>query len=681
MKNYLSLLLLAGWALVGFAGEVCVHVQWIPHRAFNSVAPGNIGTPESSSFCELNGVHPTRYSPLPSERFRNWMSMNGAMECFPQSAIKLNNNFLYCGYWINVKAPSEAIDGDFYLSQGSLACRAEFSQYSHRPGSVTAFAGGACTIYLPFSRLQPDDYSFWTSLLDEGEQLDKELEALRQETPKAEALRRQLEQILTQDFDSLTPETLAALGGQFTELAQNVRALKTDIETLRQQLRTEIDRTAHRIGELHDAVTAGLDEAPAVSTVPNGVLPAIPVLPSIALPQIPAVGSAGAFDPDHNAYTALAESTLEQLRAALAAQDHSKFNAILEAWTTNTAFVAAGLDGRAGSTLTAELRAFNQSCKIVLAFADKYIDTYGFFKDVGLPDDVRKAIAVDLHALSPAKARRLRDALNNWPPLAQQKPEHKLVLQTILGLSHGVKANRQTGNFVEVVQQLLHLLDEVTDAALSVSRFAVSFTPLAGFVDFCELVTGHQFCVPSGRTLSATERALSGVGALWASGRLWHALGEQSSESVVKQATRRAERIAEAAAEVHPKLGNKWVIDLPDLKTYNPGYFSEFEGHIHDRWTLEPGEIYFQAQRTGQKTPGRWFTPIRPKNPQHAEEMLNIAKYGNDAGQLAVFRVTERVNVYFGKVRDHNGLQIYLLHEIPLNEVMEQIPLDQIPLE
>lgn len=131
----------------------------------------------------------------------------------------------------------------------------------------------------------------------------------------------------------------------------------------------------------------------------------------------------------------------------------------------------------------------------------------------------------------------------------------------------------------------------------------------------------------------------------------------------------RVERIIESARNVNPTLGNKHVRELPDLT----GTFKEaFEGHIF-KGSYEPGEIVFQAQRTGQVRPGNWFAPVKPINAQHADELLNIRVWGNDASQIKVFKINERVSGYAGKVAGGEGHQFFIPRDVPLEEVIEEI--------
>ncbi len=130
-------------------------------------------------------------------------------------------------------------------------------------------------------------------------------------------------------------------------------------------------------------------------------------------------------------------------------------------------------------------------------------------------------------------------------------------------------------------------------------------------------------------------------------------------------------KIAVSAKNISPKLGDKYVRNIPDLAGSRA---DEFLGAIH-KGEYKPGEVLFQALRTGQTKPGRWFTPIKPINAAHAEELLNIAKYGNDAGQLKVYKVTERVSGYAGKVAGGTGSghQFYIPKDVPLIDVIEEI--------
>ncbi|WP_372655948.1 pre-toxin TG domain-containing protein [Halobacteriovorax sp.] len=120
---------------------------------------------------------------------------------------------------------------------------------------------------------------------------------------------------------------------------------------------------------------------------------------------------------------------------------------------------------------------------------------------------------------------------------------------------------------------------------------------------------------------------------------------------------------------VSPKFGNKYVKELPDLK----GSIKEaFDGHVF-KGSYKPGEVFFQAQRKGQTKPGRWFAPVKPINSEHAEAMLNIKKWGNNADKIKVYKVKESVSGYAGKVACGEGHQFLIPNDVPLEDVLEEI--------
>lgn len=132
------------------------------------------------------------------------------------------------------------------------------------------------------------------------------------------------------------------------------------------------------------------------------------------------------------------------------------------------------------------------------------------------------------------------------------------------------------------------------------------------------------------------------------------------------------DQIADSANNVSPTLGNKYVKELPNL---DGTFKAAFDGTVH-KGAYKPGEVFFQALRTGQDKPGRWFTPVKPIDADHAEELLNINKWGNDAGQLKVFKVKESVSGYAGKVKGGSGHQFFIPNDVPLEDVIEEIILE-----
>jgi hypothetical protein len=222
--------------------------------------------------------------------------------------------------------------------------------------------------------------------------------------------------------------------------------------------------------------------------------------------------------------------------------------------------------------------------------------------------------------------------------------------------------NRYGNYHDQVVSQVFGILE-------GISRIALGFTPLGAVIDFHDVVTGTDFF--TGEQLSQTQRVISAIGLVVGQG---HNLRELEgvvigASAEVKALLRSSEQIV--SSEVTPVLGNRYVRSLPHLTGTE---LEATEGHIF-QGSMQPGEIVYQAQRTGQTGPGRWFTPVKPLDAEHAEEMLNINKWTNDGGQIKAYRFKETVSGYASKVEGGSGHQFKIPKDVPITEVLEEIPL------
>ncbi len=231
--------------------------------------------------------------------------------------------------------------------------------------------------------------------------------------------------------------------------------------------------------------------------------------------------------------------------------------------------------------------------------------------------------------------------------------------------------------------------DSAIAVALAAVDLALDFTPGVGLAkDIVSLVTGVN--PVTGHRLSSSEKAITTA-----------SLFIPSAFSGIRKVIQRADELAKRAVNIiskrsgtvskhqetltssfqglskilsgpktiRPTLGNKYVRDLPDL---SKSYKDAFEGPIL-KGVYEPGEILFQVQRRGQKAPGHWFGPIKPLDPDHADELFNIRKWGNDASITKTFVVKERVSGYAGKVAGGEGHQFFIPTEFDLREIVEEI--------
>lgn len=272
-----------------------------------------------------------------------------------------------------------------------------------------------------------------------------------------------------------------------------------------------------------------------------------------------------------------------------------------------------------------------------------------------------------------AEFYREHEAVGNGIARAQQLASvqsssgKKAVLREVVSLhsearGYFINGKREQASYLlNASLQLLQLFVDV----------GITFTPMAWARDMYEFISGEALV--GNRVLSEDERLLSGLSCLVpavgplifgtikivGAGQRFGRLGER-----LQVAVRKSLGLASSGGS-----GKYAAKTLPPLV----GSLREaFDGAIQLK-TYRKGEILFQAQRTGAKTPGRWFTPIRPIDSRHAEELLNLNKWGNDAGQIKAFIFKKDVTGYSGKVAGGRGSQFFVPEEVPLSEIVEEI--------
>lgn len=127
---------------------------------------------------------------------------------------------------------------------------------------------------------------------------------------------------------------------------------------------------------------------------------------------------------------------------------------------------------------------------------------------------------------------------------------------------------------------------------------------------------------------------------------------------------------SQCSAPIQPQLGNKYVRKIPDLA----GTLKEaFTDGNYQKITYKLGAIVFQVQRSQATQAGNWFTSVKPDDAQQAESLLNIFKWGNDAGQIKAYRIIEHVTGYAGQVAGGDGVQFYIPKDVPLDQVLQEL--------
>jgi hypothetical protein len=141
-------------------------------------------------------------------------------------------------------------------------------------------------------------------------------------------------------------------------------------------------------------------------------------------------------------------------------------------------------------------------------------------------------------------------------------------------------------------------------------------------LDFCELVTGTEFCMPGGRELSTFERSMAGVGLLAGNGALWRTLGTVG-KTTVKVAAAEAKITVTAflaSGRSLPLLRHQYVMAVYNIK--------------NEVWAMRlAGNTPEQIARMASARRREISTMIKSMTPPPVLESIfarNIAAYGGD---------------------------------------------------
>jgi hypothetical protein len=335
--------------------------------------------------------------------------------------------------------------------------------------------------------------------------LDQRMDALQQlETELGDLLKRPLDEITAEDLDEMLERYWYLLGDSTREALQQVLA---DLQQSIDDLQTELASLMANFGDQADAVSDFLtgdarqdgfspDDPSNYGLGPNDV-------PWVDVPDISNVP--GAFDAGNDPYAAYADGVIASLEENVSGNQvvgRANFVAQVRAWRSNQKALEAAILARM-SVSQAETSAFLNAQNKVTGYLQKFMDASGWFFDAPVPEDVRADINGPLKHLYGALAEELQDRLNVWE-LTHLPQEPNLFFDTLRAFSAGMQAGD------ELVEQYRDTMKSIVHGA---SRIGLGFVPFVGqALDLCEAVTGKEFCLPSGKTLTTGERIFSGIG-------------------------------------------------------------------------------------------------------------------------------------------------------------------------
>lgn len=327
------------------------------------------------------------------------------------------------------------------------------------------------------------------------QKLDTELHDLVNR-PLDEITKTDLDAILDRYADVIDPATKAALEQLLADLAQS----ETDLQA---QLASLIDTFGAQSDAVVDLVTQNAKAAGFSPDDPSSYALGAAELPWVDVPDIS--GVAGAFSPGNDPYAAYAKTVLQALMASVdngQIAERADFVATVRAWQANDKALGSAVKARA-MVSQAETNAFTNAHNSVVGYVQVYMDASGWFKDSNTPPALRAYVDGVLKDGFDNLSDEMKDNLNALGQ-ATIDPSHDPLYETIIAFGAvGSALDTVFGPYVELMQTLV----------TATERIGIGFVPFVGpALDLCECITGKQWCLPSGKELSTTERVFSGAG-------------------------------------------------------------------------------------------------------------------------------------------------------------------------
>ncbi|MDB4968926.1 MAG: hypothetical protein JWN44_4615 [Myxococcales bacterium] len=328
-----------------------------------------------------------------------------------------------------------------------------------------------------------------------------------------------LDALLDKPFDEITVAEVDALLDPLYQVGASIKdALDTLIGDFKKDIagyRDEVNRIISDFQAVANGITDGVVTGPARG---GGFDPGNPgnYTPQTDPTQIPPVGvpALDVCDFPHDPYGPNADVVIAKLNATItngALNDRAAFQQTVASWRDNQNALAEMLKRRAACTK--EVGAFLDAQSRVLSVVRKYMDANDWFKDAPIPEQLKQLVdGLKIFHLA-WQQHELKGNLNLWVG-PQPTPEQQMVIDALNALLDGaLRADYEDDPAEDPDYHLAvrQMLDGAVVVVKEVAKFGLYLTPVGPFISLCEVISGHEMCLPSGRQLSTGERVFSAV--------------------------------------------------------------------------------------------------------------------------------------------------------------------------
>lgn len=354
-----------------------------------------------------------------------------------------------------------------------------------------------------------------------------------------------LNKILNQPLGQINPEEVKALGEDFEPIADLLAEKNKDAKTVTENNKRLKDRVKEKL--------LNYNSASAIELAREGIDPNDKSLyDSFQIDDDWELDVASELedgneikDVSDNSYMITANEFIDRFNAlkkegksGIPVENRLEFLALKKRWTEVFLFLGQSFKNGKGTLL--ENQSYRQAVGKVDRFLTQYVDENGYFrssifyKDIVLRENLGLIVKFE-----PKKGEELKKVLHTWDE-THLTPEQKLVLQTVKAL--GIAFKVASDDFSNSSQKIKIKLSILTDQSIKIAKMTVPAfdvgTSLAPGIndirDYCEAMTGKEFCLPAGRDLSSFERLLSGAGLFAGSGAFFRTLLSALSTSIGK---------------------------------------------------------------------------------------------------------------------------------------------------
>ncbi|WP_342377049.1 hypothetical protein NVS55_37375 [Myxococcus stipitatus] len=348
-------------------------------------------------------------------------------------------------------------------------------------------------------------------------------------------------------YSDLDPRVLSQLRQLLSDLKEDIAALRTELNRIMSEFRGQMSGLDDWLAGTPPANAPNLEDP---KTYEPGLDP--DQLPEVELPDL---GVGDDFDPDNDPYLAYAQQVLQQLATTTqggVVVNRAGYMTIVRSWRQNQDIFEKAIQARA-SVSREEVGAFISARDLVLDEVRLAMDEDGWFLDTPVRQSTKSLIEY-LRQRPEARhqADGLQSNLNLWHGTAT--PQQDAILDTLDGL-HGGWQSVEEGAAAEdpsIISTLLSIGDSAQVIIKEVALLGVGMTPAGDFIDFCEVATGWETCMPGGAQLSTGERMFTALGMVVGTGRFWRGVGN-ALPTVSKPIADRCETLIK-----------RWSADIPN---------------------------------------------------------------------------------------------------------------------